>query len=79
MDRLNRAGVPDDRIRALCALGTHGVLTLEQMKTKVGEEDFAREAAAQLSGLRRRKRPGPSCPPSRRWEVRKAPAIFIAA
>jgi nickel-dependent lactate racemase len=42
MDRLNRAGVPDNRIKAVCALGTHGVLTLDQMKTKVGEEAFSR-------------------------------------
>jgi nickel-dependent lactate racemase len=42
MDRLNQAGVPDDRITAVCALGTHPVLTLEQMKMKIGEEAFSR-------------------------------------
>lgn len=42
MDRLNQAGVPDDRITAVCALGTHPVLTLEQMKMKVGKEAFSR-------------------------------------
>lgn len=42
MDRLNRAGVPDDQISAVCALGTHPVLTLEQLKSKVGEKAFFR-------------------------------------
>jgi nickel-dependent lactate racemase len=42
MNRLNRAGVPDERISAVCALGTHAFLTLEQMKPKVGEEAFSR-------------------------------------
>ena len=42
MNRLNRAGVPDDRITAVCALGTHAVLTLEQMEVKVGKEAFSR-------------------------------------
>ncbi|MBU2498998.1 MAG: nickel-dependent lactate racemase [Proteobacteria bacterium] len=42
LDRLNRAGVPDERIKALCALGTHVVLSLEQMRPKVGEAAFKR-------------------------------------
>ena len=42
MDRLNRAGVPDERIKAVCALGTHPVLSLEQMRLKVGEVAFSR-------------------------------------
>lgn len=42
MNRLNRAGVADERIKAVCALGTHAVLTLEQIKVKIGEEAFSR-------------------------------------
>jgi lactate racemase len=42
MDRLNKAGIPDERIRAICALGTHHPLSLEQLKTKVGGEAFSR-------------------------------------
>ena len=42
MDRLNKAGIPDERIRAVCALGTHHPLSLEQLKTKVGGEAFSR-------------------------------------
>ena len=42
MDRLNRAGVPDERIKGVCALGTHPVYNLEQLKTKVGEDSFSR-------------------------------------
>ena len=42
MDRLNKAGIPDERIRAVCALGTHHLLSLEQMKTKAGKEASAR-------------------------------------
>jgi nickel-dependent lactate racemase len=42
MNHLTRAGVPEERIRAVCALGTHAVLTLEQMKPKVGEQAFSR-------------------------------------
>jgi nickel-dependent lactate racemase len=36
MNRLNRAGVPDQRITGVCALGTHHVYTLEEIRTKVG-------------------------------------------
>ena len=42
MDHLNRAGVPDERIKAVCALGTHPVLSLEQMRLKVGKVAFSR-------------------------------------
>ena len=42
MDRLNKAGIPDERIRAVCAPGTHHMLSLEQLKTKVGNEAFSR-------------------------------------
>jgi nickel-dependent lactate racemase len=42
LDRLNQAGVPDKRVRAVCALGTHHLLSLEQLKTKVGKEASSR-------------------------------------
>ena len=42
MNRLNRGGVPDERIKGVCALGTHRVYSLEQMRPKVGEEAFSR-------------------------------------
>jgi nickel-dependent lactate racemase len=42
MDRLNNAGIPDERIRAVCALGTHHLLSLEQLKTKAGQEASSR-------------------------------------
>jgi len=42
MNRLNRAGVPDERITGICALGTHPVPTLEQLGTKVGKEVLSR-------------------------------------
>ena len=45
LDRLNAAGVPDSRVTAVCACGTHPVLTEEQMAAKVGAE-----AAGRLSG-----------------------------
>ena len=38
MNRLNRAGIPDSRMTAVCALGTHPVLTYEQLKKKAGDE-----------------------------------------
>ncbi len=37
MDRLNRAGVPDERVTAICAVGTHPALTPEQLERKVGK------------------------------------------
>lgn len=42
MDRLNKAGIRDERIRAVCALGTHHLLSLEQLKAKVGKEASSR-------------------------------------
>ena len=42
LNRLNRAGIPDNRITGICALGTHPIPTLEQLKKKVGEEAFSR-------------------------------------
>jgi nickel-dependent lactate racemase len=42
MDRLNRASIPDERITAVCAIGTHPIHTLEQLKKKVGEIAFSR-------------------------------------
>ena len=42
MDRLNHAGIPDGRITGICAGGTHSILTLEQLRKKVGEEAFSR-------------------------------------
>ena len=42
LDRLNRAGIPDERISAVCALGTHPALTHEQLEKKTGSEAFRR-------------------------------------
>ena len=42
LNRLNHAGIPDNRITGICSLGTHPIPTLEQLKTKVGEEVFSR-------------------------------------
>ena len=42
MDRLNRAGIPDERIFGICAIGTHPIPTPEQLKKKVGEEAYSR-------------------------------------
>ena len=42
MDRLNQAGVPDERIIGICALGTHPIPSLRQLRDKVGEEAFSR-------------------------------------
>jgi len=42
LNRLNRAGIPDNRITGICALGTHPIPALEQLKKKVGEEAFSR-------------------------------------
>ena len=42
MNRLNSAGVPDQRIKGVCALGTHHRYTLEEIRTKVGDEVFSR-------------------------------------
>ncbi|MDR2946941.1 MAG: nickel-dependent lactate racemase, partial [Candidatus Adiutrix sp.] len=40
--RLNAAGVPDDKITVLMALGTHRYMTEEEMRQKVGPEMFGR-------------------------------------
>lgn len=42
MNRLNRAGIPDNRITGVCALGTHPIPSLEQLEVKVGKEAFSR-------------------------------------
>jgi len=42
LNRLNHAGTPDERITAICAIGTHPIPTLEQLKKKVGEIAFSR-------------------------------------
>ena len=42
MDKLNKAGIPDNRIKAVCAIGTHPTLSLEQLKSKVGEKALSR-------------------------------------
>jgi lactate racemase len=45
LNRLNKAGITDERIIAVCALGTHPELTLEQLEGKIG-----REASSRLKG-----------------------------
>jgi lactate racemase len=42
LNRLNKAGIPDERISGVCALGTHPQLTPEQLEKKVGTEAFQR-------------------------------------
>jgi nickel-dependent lactate racemase len=42
LNRLNRTGIPDNRIHGICALGTHPIPTLEQLRNKVGQEAFTR-------------------------------------
>jgi nickel-dependent lactate racemase len=42
LNRLNRGGIPDNRITGICALGTHPIPTFEQLRKKVGEEVFTR-------------------------------------
>ncbi|MDP2973361.1 MAG: lactate racemase domain-containing protein, partial [Deltaproteobacteria bacterium] len=42
LNRLNRAGIPDERITGICAVGTHPIPSLEQLETKVGSEVFSR-------------------------------------
>jgi nickel-dependent lactate racemase len=37
MDRLNHAGIPDERITGICAAGTHPIPTYEQLLKKAGE------------------------------------------
>jgi nickel-dependent lactate racemase len=42
LNRLNRAGIPDIRITAVCAIGTHPIPTMEQLEIKVGKETYSR-------------------------------------
>ncbi len=42
LNRLNRAGIPDERITGICAVGTHPIPSLEQLETKVGSEVSSR-------------------------------------
>ncbi len=42
LSRLNMAGIPDERITAICARGTHPSPTPEQMEKKVGSEALRR-------------------------------------
>jgi len=42
MDRLNRAGLPDDRIAGICAVGTHPIPGPDQLEKKVGRQVFSR-------------------------------------
>ena len=40
--RLNKAGIPDDKITIIMALGSHRNMTVEEMKLKTGEELYKR-------------------------------------
>ena len=40
LNRLNRAGIPDERISGVCALGTHPTPTLEQLEKRPGKKSF---------------------------------------
>jgi len=42
LERLNAAGVPDDRISCIMALGTHRYMTDAEMEAKVGERVYRR-------------------------------------
>ncbi len=42
LNRLNRAGIPDYRITAICAVGTHPTPSLTQMEMKIGSEVSSR-------------------------------------
>ncbi len=42
LNRLNKAGVTDDRVSAICARGTHPKPTEEQIEKKVGKEGIKR-------------------------------------
>jgi nickel-dependent lactate racemase len=42
LNRLNKAGVPDERISAVCGVGTHPVHTMEMLEKKVGPEVLRR-------------------------------------
>jgi nickel-dependent lactate racemase len=49
MDRLNQAGIPDSRITAICAVGTHPAYGLPELETKVGREVMSRLPGRVLS------------------------------
>ncbi|NWF92301.1 MAG: nickel-dependent lactate racemase [Syntrophaceae bacterium] len=42
LNRLNHAGIPDERITTICAIGTHPIPTREQLEKKVGRETLSR-------------------------------------
>ena len=42
MDRLNRSGIGDERITAICAVGTHPMPTPAQIEQKVGNQVYTR-------------------------------------
>ena len=42
LNRLNRAGIPDNRVWGVCAIGTHPVYSREELEKKVGPEVSAR-------------------------------------
>lgn len=42
MDRLNRGGIPDEQVAGICAVGTHPILTMDEMKSKVGNKAVTR-------------------------------------
>ncbi len=42
LNRLNRSGIPDSRISAICARGTHASPDGEGLKKKIGNEAYAR-------------------------------------
>ncbi|MCX7856497.1 MAG: nickel-dependent lactate racemase [Deltaproteobacteria bacterium] len=42
IERLNKGGIPDERIRLVCAVGTHPLATEEDMIRKLGEEIYVR-------------------------------------
>jgi nickel-dependent lactate racemase len=42
MNRLNKAGIPDERVTAICARGTHPSPSPEQINDKVGKEALPR-------------------------------------
>ena len=42
LNRLNKAGIPDERVSAVCALGTHPIPSTGQMESKIGKEVSSR-------------------------------------
>jgi nickel-dependent lactate racemase len=42
LNRLNRSGIPDRDIAAICAVGTHPPMGLEDLRKKIGDEAFDR-------------------------------------